>query len=731
MKLRLLLYLPLLCWQFVRAGSTGVDLQGLVRDADSFKPLAAAHLVLEELSLGCACDTDGHFLMTNLPAGDWHLRISHLGYSPLRIELRLPEDASSEFVLALQAISLKAPAIRVYAPGELVSASSYSIDLYEDQTTRAIPLAQALEQLPGVEVKRDARGRAVASLRGCRPDQVQVLLDGLPLGSASGEAVDLNQLPPGSVSRVEVQSTPGSSAGAGGVIRLFSSPATVSGRLAVGSASWGTRQTDLQVGGQHGGLDASLWVHHRQADNDFPYTAESDLERERLNNDSRREQALLKLERNLGTGRLGLLLLGDLLQTGSPSPLYLPPATEARQQRFQARARLYWSGNDGHRQQLEYWRARHGLDHPAQQWNPWTGAIVYHLPSRLREHQAGLQWDLLQPARGAWPQLGVQLSRQQFRSWDEREAGDTDLVQGGVGRNLARLELRESLPGLFDLPLELSAGAGNSLSQDRSSQAKRRDEGIFADLHLGWLGGSAQAFRLECGVSRGFSLPDFNSRFLSESVLARGNPELRPERSLMFEVSAGCRPCPTEDSCELELQLWERRSSDLVIWRSNYLGQYFPDNLARARVRGLELRTQFTRTLSTDWRCEFALSHTWQQALNTSSGSPYEGKRLPFAANWFQSSTLILRGPGPFCELRWSAAGRRYTSESNLDPGSLAGGMSPYGVLDVNVGQELQFAHFHYLLGLGVSNLLDEEWELLAGMPQAGRAWNASLSCSW
>ncbi len=729
MKQNLRLMLPLLCWLLLVAQGFGAQLRGVVIDAETQLPLPSAHVRLPEFDQGSACDTQGRFLLHTPANGNCLLRVTHLGYVTLERELTLPADQQQELHLALTPATLLAPELVVVGNSESTAATQYSLSLFESAADRATPLALALERLPGVEVRRDARGRAVASLRGCRPDQVQVLLDGLPLSTAAGEAADLNQLPPGSVSRVEIQAGPGAAAGAGGVIRLYSSPTSARGELTLHSGSWNAHRAGLRLSTKVGSLQGALWLHHAQADNDFSYLAENGEQRQRLNNDTQREQALLKLDHTSPKGDLNLLLQADLLQTGSPSPLYLPPATEASQQRFLGRARVSWLDRAGRRQQFEYWRARHGLDNPALQWNPWTGSIVYHLPTRLREYQSGLRFASLLPAAGFRPQVQAQAEHQSFRSLDERADVDADLLDGKVLRDRVALELRQQVNANHGF--SMTTGAGAALSRDRSVSHTRQDRGYSADLHLAWTGGQDGSYHLEGGVSRGFSLPDFNSRFLSESVLARGNPDLRPERSLMCEAAASVRPCFHRAKCEVGAKAYQRNSSDLVIWRSNYLGQYFPDNLARARVRGLELQVHVSRPLGQDWSVECTVSHSWQQALNTSPGSPYFGKRLPFAALWYEHAKLYLQSPGPALNVEWSAAGRRYTSESNLDPGSQSGGMAPYGVLDFTLRQEWNLTNRSYTLSLGVENLLDEQWELLAGMPQPGRSWNAGVSCSW
>ncbi len=65
-------------------------------------------------------------------------------------------------------------------------------------------VAEALEQIPGIDIQVGSKGHANLKLRGFDQEDVKVLIDGVPAHEAYFGSIDLDQIPVDSVSRIEV-----------------------------------------------------------------------------------------------------------------------------------------------------------------------------------------------------------------------------------------------------------------------------------------------------------------------------------------------------------------------------------------------------------------------------------------------------------------------------------------------------------------------------------------------
>ncbi|MCA1746381.1 MAG: carboxypeptidase-like regulatory domain-containing protein, partial [Bacteroidales bacterium] len=67
----------------VRAQQPVQTIRGTVQDAISREPLYGANIILAELNKGTITDTDGRFILENVPVGRYSLHIRFVGYEPI------------------------------------------------------------------------------------------------------------------------------------------------------------------------------------------------------------------------------------------------------------------------------------------------------------------------------------------------------------------------------------------------------------------------------------------------------------------------------------------------------------------------------------------------------------------------------------------------------------------------------------------------------------------------
>jgi hypothetical protein len=161
----------------------GASFEGVVQDSKTKELLPSASVYLEGTSFGTATDDKGHFRIENIPAGEYYLVISLIGYRPFRqlIVANASDRLTKNALLVSEVITLPGIQVTGHRNDFLreVKPSSYKITPREF----GIPppflendLFRTLQTLPGVVTVSDFS--SALYVRGSSPDQNLVLLDG-------------------------------------------------------------------------------------------------------------------------------------------------------------------------------------------------------------------------------------------------------------------------------------------------------------------------------------------------------------------------------------------------------------------------------------------------------------------------------------------------------------------------------------------------------------------------
>ncbi len=184
-------------------------------------------------------------------------------------------------------------------------------------------VAELVATAPGVAVNHyGGLGQlATVSIRGSTADEVQVLLDGLPLNTAAGGGVDLSRIPRAWIERIEVvRGAEGAiygSGAVGGVVNIVTRPAvagTWSAEATAGSFRTFGASVDGATGGPRWGLLGAATVDDTSGRFTYlfdprPTLSGSALEvRQRDHNAAFTAGALAKLWAGIGRGRLDAVL---------------------------------------------------------------------------------------------------------------------------------------------------------------------------------------------------------------------------------------------------------------------------------------------------------------------------------------------------------------------------------------------------------------------------------------
>lgn len=225
-RLTRLLSLSLLLSGSALAQSTGT-LAGVVLDADTGAPLAAANVALPDLNRGAVTDAEGRFVLDAVPIGTHVLRASTVGYEEARQTADVGADATTRAVLRLAAVDIRIGEVvvegrAVNLVGTAGSASEGLVGQAQLAQRPLLRVGEVLETIPGTIVtQHSGSGKANQFfLRGFNLDHgtdFAASVEGVPLNlptHAHGQGyLDLNFLIPELVEEVAFAKGPQGASG--------------------------------------------------------------------------------------------------------------------------------------------------------------------------------------------------------------------------------------------------------------------------------------------------------------------------------------------------------------------------------------------------------------------------------------------------------------------------------------------------------------------------------------
>ena len=203
------------------------SIQGTVSDSETGQPLAMASVQVAGTGLGAATGSDGRYVVPNLAAGTYTVRISHAGYRSHEAEVELESEATFTLDVALVAgvdldpIQITAGRRQekmLHAPASIsvISAAEVATDLPAPSTIRA------LRNIAGLDMAQTGVDRHEVVLRGFNnvfSGATHVMTDYRRAGSPS-LGVNLHSVMPNlavDIDRIEVVRGPGSALYGAGV----------------------------------------------------------------------------------------------------------------------------------------------------------------------------------------------------------------------------------------------------------------------------------------------------------------------------------------------------------------------------------------------------------------------------------------------------------------------------------------------------------------------------------
>ncbi len=196
-------------------------------------PLANATILVAEVGRVTTTNAEGKFVLRGLPAGEYHINVTRIGFAPGHVVVRVPPTGDDvELKITLQQTALRLGSVVVSASPtgtETDQLTQATVELSGQALAKSLgsSVASTLASEPGVSQRFGGPAASMPVIRGLTGDRILVLQDGERSGdlasSASDHAVSVDPL---AAQRIEVVRGPASllygSSALGGVVNVIS-----------------------------------------------------------------------------------------------------------------------------------------------------------------------------------------------------------------------------------------------------------------------------------------------------------------------------------------------------------------------------------------------------------------------------------------------------------------------------------------------------------------------------
>jgi TonB-dependent receptor len=217
-KLILIFFLLFNTSTSVLAINTG-SIEGYVKDAQTGTPLPGANILIVGTSRGAASDLNGEYILPKVPAGEYTIRATYIGYEQLEVRVKVLADAkvNQDFQLKYVGVKLGEIVVTAQAEGQLNAinqqlSSPSIVNIVSSARIQELPDANAAEsmgRLPGVSVTRVGGEGTQIVIRGLEPKYNVVMIDGVRMASSNplDRSADLSTISSNMLDGIEVLKT--------------------------------------------------------------------------------------------------------------------------------------------------------------------------------------------------------------------------------------------------------------------------------------------------------------------------------------------------------------------------------------------------------------------------------------------------------------------------------------------------------------------------------------------
>jgi len=238
-------------WIFAQTGK----IEGKVIDSHSGRELTGANVIVEGTTIGSATGVDGRYFIIAIPAGEYKLTVSMIGYKKITKKVKVRAGQTTTVNFKLQETVLKGDLVVVTATKTKhllkdVPVPTNVITGREIEAANIQTIQHALRYLSGIQVNESYSwgDNGKVELQGLDEKHTLILVDGQRVCGGHRDAIDLQAYSVEMVDRIEIVKGPASclygSDAVGGVINIISKSAPPKFTFSI-SPTFGTHNTQI------------------------------------------------------------------------------------------------------------------------------------------------------------------------------------------------------------------------------------------------------------------------------------------------------------------------------------------------------------------------------------------------------------------------------------------------------------------------------------------------------
>lgn len=193
------------------------SINGKITNKEWNKPLAGAHIILDNSYLTSVSDANGAYLIDNLKPGFYKIRASFIGYKTQTISIEIQNDLTIDFELEMNLVMSDEVIIVATRVADKTPTTYSHLDKKEiSKNNLGQDIPYLLETIPSTVITSDAGtgvGYSGMRIRGSDMTRINVTLNGIPLNDPESHGVFWVNLPDfaSSIDHIQVQRGVGTS----------------------------------------------------------------------------------------------------------------------------------------------------------------------------------------------------------------------------------------------------------------------------------------------------------------------------------------------------------------------------------------------------------------------------------------------------------------------------------------------------------------------------------------
>jgi TonB-dependent receptor len=205
-----------LLFSFQLSAQSKSTVNGKIIDEENLS-LSGANVFIKSINAGTASNTNGEFILTNIPVGNYNIEVSYIGYQKYSTNIEVMENKITSLRIIMKPATILGKEVTVIGERLAGQAKALSQQRSNDNITNVISSEQvgrfpdanigdALKRVPAINVYYDQGEARFANVRGTEPKFNSIMINGERMPSAEGEtrAVQLDLVPSDMVQSIEV-----------------------------------------------------------------------------------------------------------------------------------------------------------------------------------------------------------------------------------------------------------------------------------------------------------------------------------------------------------------------------------------------------------------------------------------------------------------------------------------------------------------------------------------------